>query len=90
MSGVGVVPSLAGTGAGGARDCGTCLGPDCDFPAELSALSLVELQVLHSRVVCQLEHEYLVNTDGPHPVTQDRHEELGAELAARRDTALGA
>lgn len=90
MSGVDVATSPAGTGAGGTRDCGTCLSPDCDFPAELSALPLVELQVLHSRVVCQLEHEYLVNTDGPHPVTQDRHEELVAELEARRDAAPGA
>ena len=90
MSGVDVATSPAGTGAGGTRDCGTCLSPDCDFPAELSALPLVELQVLHSRVVCQLEHEYLLNTDGPHPVTQDRHEELVAALEARRDAAPGA
>ena len=93
MSGVDVVPSPSGpsgTGAEGHGDCDTCLSPDDDFPAELSALSLVELQVLHSRVVCQLEHEYLVNPDGPHPVTQDRHEELVAALEARRDAAPGA
>jgi hypothetical protein len=90
VSGVGVVPSPPGTGAEGHGDCDTCLGPDGDFPPELSALSLVDLQVLHSRVVCQLEHEYLVNPDGPHPVTQDRHEELVAELEARRDPAPGA
>ncbi|MFI7496085.1 hypothetical protein ACH9D2_15385 [Kocuria sp. M4R2S49] len=90
MNDLDVVRSPADTGAGRNRECDTCLGPDCDFPGELSALSLVELQVLHSRVVCQLEHEYLVNADGPHPVTQDRHEELVAELEARRDTAPGA
>lgn len=90
MSGVDVVPSPADAGAGRTSGCDTCLTPDCDFPAELSALSLVELQVLHSRVVCQLEHEYLVNTDGPHPVTQDRHEELVAELEARQDADPGA
>lgn len=83
MSGLGVVPSNPAADAGGAGDCDTCLGPDCDFPASLSTLTLVELQVLHSRVVCQLEHEYLTNADGPHPVTQDRHEELVAELEAR-------
>ncbi|GAA1757863.1 hypothetical protein [Kocuria aegyptia] len=90
MSGVDVAPPPADAGAGGHRDCETCLGPDAEFPAELSALSLVELQVLHSRVVCQLEHEYLVNPDGPHPVTQDRHEELSAELEARQGAASGA
>lgn len=90
MSGIDTVPSPADTGAGRTQDCDTCLRPDCDFPGELAALPLVELQVLHSRVVCQLEHEYLVNPDGPHPVTQDRHEELVAELEARRGAASGA
>ncbi|MEX5294703.1 hypothetical protein QYM41_05400 [Kocuria sp. CPCC 205268] len=89
MSGVDTVRSPAGTGTGSSRDCDTCLGPDCEFPADLRTLALVELQVLHSRVVCQLEQEYLINADGPHPVTQDRHEELVAELEARRDAASG-
>lgn len=89
MSGVDVVPFPAGAGADGTPDCDTCLGPQCDFPADLSVLSLVELQVLHSRVVCQLEREYLVNADGPHPVTQDRHEELVAELESRGRPAPG-
>ncbi|MUN63871.1 hypothetical protein GMA12_12110 [Kocuria sediminis] len=87
MSGLDTVPSPAGPAAGGTPGCETCLGPDCAFPAELSALSLVELQVLHSRVVCQLEHEYLTGPDGPHPVTQDRHDELVAELEARGGSA---
>ncbi|MFF0990508.1 hypothetical protein [Kocuria nitroreducens] len=89
MSGLDVVPSSADAGAGDTAGCDTCLTPDCDFPGDLSALPLVELQVLHSRIVCQLEHEYLVNADGPHPVTQDRHEELVAALEARREAAPG-
>lgn len=87
MSGLDVVPSPAGPGTGGTPDCGTSLGPQCAFPAELAELSLTELQVLHSRIVCQLEHEYLTEPDGPHPVTQDRHEELVAELESRGGTA---
>lgn len=82
MSDVDVVPSSFGADPGGSEGT-TCLGPEGDFPAELSTLSLVELQVLHSRIACQLEHEYLENPDGPHPVTQDRNEELVAELEAR-------
>ena len=31
-----------------------------------------------------------LRADGPHPVTQDRHEELVAQLEARRDAAPGA
>ncbi|MFI7481864.1 hypothetical protein ACH9EU_05535 [Kocuria sp. M1R5S2] len=63
--------------------CNTRLAPDREFPAELAALTLVELQVLHSRIVCQLEHEHLELPDGPHPVTRDRHEEIVVELGAR-------
>ena len=83
MSDVDVVPAPRGADSDGCPENTTCLSPDCDFPAELSALSLVELQVLHSRIACQLEHEYLENPEGPHPVTQDRNEELVAEIEAR-------
>jgi hypothetical protein len=65
------------------EDCDTCLAPECEFPAELSGLPLVELQVLHSRLSCQLDREYLENPDGPHPVTQDRFEEVVAALEQR-------
>lgn len=59
------------------------LGPDEAFPADLAGLGLVELQVLHSRVCHQLDHEYLAGLDGPHPLTLDRCRELVAELEAR-------
>jgi len=75
------------TGAGGQRthreECSTCLAPECGFPEDLAVLSLVELQVLHSRVSCQLDREYLENPGGPHPVTQDRCDEVVAELERR-------
>ncbi|MEH0109529.1 hypothetical protein V6N00_07395 [Tersicoccus sp. MR15.9] len=45
---------------------------DDDFPEDLDGLSTAELHVLHSRVVMQLDHEYLELED-PHPVTMDRH-----------------
>lgn len=89
MSGVDVVPARHDGDTPATPRCDTCLGPECDFPSELSALPLVELQVLHSRVVCQLEREYLADPGGPHPVTQDRHEELVAELEAREGTTDG-
>lgn len=65
---------------------GTGLDPAAPFPADLSALSLVELQVLHSRACRQLDREYLTDPAGPHPVTLDRHCELVIELD-RRDSA---
>lgn len=78
------------TASAAPADCGTCLAPECEFPAELSALPLVDLQVLHSRVSCQLDLEYLENPDGPHPVTLDRFEELVAELERRGGTRRSA
>lgn len=78
MSGLHVVPPGAGT-----AERPTCLAPAGEFPAELADLPLVELQVLHSRVTCQLELEYVQHPDGPHPVTRDRYAELTAELGAR-------
>jgi hypothetical protein len=79
---VAALRNRAGRGAA-PEDCDTCLAPECEFPAELSPLSLVELQVLHSRLSCQLDREYLENPEGPHPVTQDRFEEVVAALEQR-------
>lgn len=75
----------SGTDAAARHDprCETCLSPEDEFPADLTGLPLVELQVLHSRIECQLEREYLEGPSGPHPVTQDRHDELVAELEER-------
>lgn len=63
----------------------TLLAPDDPFPLVLAELELAELQVLHSRVSRQLEQEYLTRPEGPHPVTQDRHQELVDELDTRQD-----
>lgn len=59
------------------------LGPGDGFPSELAGLSLLEVQVLHSRLNRQLEWEYCHSPQGPHAVTQDRHQELVAELETR-------
>jgi len=61
----------------------SCLGPTEAFPAELGALSMGQLQVLHSRVCRQLDREYLTGVDGPHPCTVDRLQEICGELDAR-------
>ncbi|MEX5271275.1 hypothetical protein RCG67_17025 [Kocuria sp. CPCC 205292] len=73
-----------------ARRGTTSLGPDQEFPADLTGLALVELQVLHSRICHQLDHEYLTGPDGPHPVTLDRYRELSAQLDAREEAAARA
>ncbi|MHC5560842.1 hypothetical protein [Kocuria sp. U4B] len=44
------------------------------------------MQLLHSRLTRQLEHEHL-SPDGPHPVTLQRHRELVVELDYRDLTA---
>lgn len=62
------------------------LGPEDGFPAVLGELSLVEVQVLHSRLSRQLDWEHCCDPRGPHPETEDRHQELVAELDARRST----
>jgi hypothetical protein len=59
------------------------LGPDDAFPADLTELGLVALQVLHSRICRQLDHDHLTDPDGPHPITLDRHHQLVVELRAR-------
>lgn len=61
---------------------GTVLTPADEFPDALEELSLTELQVLHSRVTCQLEREYLA-PGGPHPLTVDRQHDAVAELTRR-------
>lgn len=68
------------------RRPGSRLGPEEDFPADLTALCTADLQVLHSRVTRQLDHDYLTDPAGPHCSTVDRNVELAAELDAR-DTA---
>ncbi|GAB2626277.1 hypothetical protein GCM10009696_35220 [Kocuria himachalensis] len=59
------------------------LRPDEAFPAELGALSMTELQVLHSRMCRQLDREYLTEPQGPHPCTTDRLQDILGELDAR-------
>lgn len=62
---------------------GTCLSPDEACPTRLAELGLEQVQVLHSRICCQLETEYRT-LQGPHPVTLDRCQELREELDSRR------
>lgn len=66
---------------------GTGLEATEDFPADVAGLSLTQLHVLHSKLSRQLDHETLVDPAGPHPLTQDRHQEVVAELDARAATA---
>jgi hypothetical protein len=68
---------------------GTHVAPAEDFPDELAELTLTQLQVLHSRVCLQLDSEHLGSPDGAHPVTLDRHQDLVAELATRRNRPAG-
>ncbi len=62
------------------------LGPAEDFPEDLVGLGMTELQVLHSRITRQLDHDYLTDPIGPHCWTLDQCHELDAEPDAR-DTA---
>ncbi|MEX5259709.1 hypothetical protein [Kocuria sp. CPCC 205263] len=48
---------------------------------------MVELQILHSRLGLQLDHEYLTDPAGSHPVSLDRHREV---LTALGGTGIGA
>lgn len=64
-----------------------CLGPDEPFPGALAELPLTQVQVLHSRICCQLDEDYRTDPSGPHPVTLDRHHELVEELAIRTRVA---
>ena len=75
-----------GTTPGPGQTPGSRLGPTEDFPENLTGLCMAELQVLHSRITRQLDHDYLTDPAGPHTWTVDRSFELAAELDAR-DTA---
>jgi hypothetical protein len=81
------VPTRSGPGTGtpvpASAAPGSRLGPEGDFPEDLSELGMAALQVLHSRIVRQLDHDYLTDPAGPHPATIDRCSEVGAELDAR-------
>lgn len=68
------------------RTPGSRLGPEEGFPEHLTEVGMNDLQVLHSRITRQLDHDYLTDPAGPHPGTMDRHHDLLAELDAR-DTA---
>lgn len=78
-------PSLRRPPVSGPASSSTLLTPDDPFPLVLAELELAELQVLHSRVTRQLEQEYLTRPEGPHPVTQDRSQELVEELDTRQE-----
>ena len=78
------LPSLAPAPPASAP--GSRLGPDENFPEDLTGLDMAELQVLHSRITRQLDHDYLTDPVGPHFSTMDRRQELLTELDTR-DTA---
>ena len=59
------------------------LTPDDPFPDILVDLPLERLQVLHSRICRQLDHEYLTSPEGRHPMTLDRLLELQDEFDSR-------
>ncbi|MEX5272049.1 hypothetical protein [Kocuria sabuli] len=65
---------------------GSRLGPTEDFPEDLTGLCMADLQVLHSRITRQLDHDYLTDPAGPHCATMDRCQDLQSELNTR-DTA---
>ncbi|UZX04583.1 hypothetical protein F8G81_19730 [Arthrobacter sp. CDRTa11] len=58
------------------------LTPEEDFPADLSAVPDLELQVLDSQVQRQLDYEY-VSEGGPNPETEFRHFDLDEEFEER-------
>lgn len=78
-------PTSPGPTSTETADLGIRLAPADPFPTGLAELELMVLQVLHSRICCQLEHEYLTTAEGPHPVTLDRRNDLVAELSTRQD-----
>ena len=80
-----LAPEVPATPPGSTAAQGIRLAPAEAFPTALTELNLTDLQVLHSRICCQLEHEYLTTSDGPHPVTLDRRNDLVAELSTRQD-----
>lgn len=77
-------PALAApTAAATPPTPGSRLGPAEDFPEDLAGLGMGDLQVLHSRITRQLDHDYLTDPAGPHVSTMDRCQDLRAELNAR-------
>lgn len=51
-----------------------------------SGRQLLEAQALRSRLSHQLDREHRLDPEGPHPVTQDCHQELVAEPDTRFTT----
>lgn len=58
------------------------LAPTDFFPEDPAALTDIELQVLHSRIQCQLDHEYIHDLQA-HPDTEFRHAEVRDEIEQR-------
>jgi hypothetical protein len=52
------------------------------FPPELVGPPLIQLQVPHSRICGQLDHEYRTDPARPHPMVQERHDEMLTDLHA--------
>lgn len=63
------------------------LTPSDPFPRDLSDLGHQDLQILHSRVQRQLDHEYVHEFDA-HPETQFRMADLEEELGHREMQAV--
>jgi hypothetical protein len=58
------------------------LAPTDSFPDDLAALTDIDLQVLHSRIQCQLDHEYAHDVEA-NPETEFRHAEIREEIEQR-------
>jgi hypothetical protein len=58
------------------------LTPEEEFPADLSVVPDLELQVLDSQIQRQLDYEYL-SEGGPNPETEFRHYDLDEEFEER-------
>ncbi|RJT95235.1 hypothetical protein D6T65_16720 [Arthrobacter frigidicola] len=58
------------------------LGPDEDFPEDLTKLDTDDVENLNSKVERQVDHEYVKEGD-LHPETAFRDHELDSELDAR-------
>ena len=83
---LGAGSAAPGTAPGPGQTPGSRLGLTEDFPEEQTGLGMTELQVVHSRVIRQLDRGYLTDPTGPYSATTDRCQDLQAELDAR-DTA---
>ena len=66
------------------------LAADEEFPGALDELARVELHVLHHRICCQRDQEYLTGPIGAHPTTSDRHQDLITELCRRQRFSIPA